>query len=162
MNIRLAKLEELPALLDIYDGARLYMRENGNAEQWSGGYPNAEVLTEDIENGRLYVCEDAGVLLGVFCYFEGTDPTYTKIYDGEWLDEKHVGVMHRVAVAVHRKGVASFCYEYCFEKSKNLRIDTHRDNIPMQRSLVKNGFRQCGIIHLLNGDERLAYQKIVE
>ena len=28
-----------------------------------------------------------------------------------------------------------------------------------ERSLVKNGFKYCGIIHLLNGDERLAYQK---
>ena len=98
--------------------------------------------------------------LGVFCYFEGTDPTYTKIYDGKWIDENHVGVIHRVAVALHRKGVASFCYDYCFNISKNVRIDTHRDNIPMQRSLIKNGFKYCGIIHLLNGDERLAYQKI--
>ena len=159
MNIRHAKLCDLHLLLDIYDNARAYMRANGNPEQWNNGYPNEEVLRDDIEKKQLYVCEDSGNLVGVFCYFEGTDPTYTKIYDGEWLDEKHVEVMHRVAVAVHRKGVASFCYDYCFERSKNLRIDTHRDNIPMQRSLTKNGFRYCGIIHLQNGDERLAYQK---
>ena len=30
MKIRHAKLCELPALLEIYDNARLYMRENGN------------------------------------------------------------------------------------------------------------------------------------
>ena len=160
MKIRHAKLCELPALLEIYDNARLYMRENGNPTQWNNGYPNEEVLRDDIERDRLYVCEENGEILGVFCYFEGTDPTYTKIYDGEWLDEKHVGVMHRIAVALHRRGVASFCYDYCFNISKNIRIDTHRDNIPMQRSLVKNGFKYCGIIHLLNGDERLAYQKI--
>ncbi len=159
MKIRHAELCELPALLEIYDNARLYMRENGNPTQWNNGYPNEEVLRDDIEKDRLYVCEEDGELLGVFCYFEGTDPTYTKIYDGEWLDQRHVGVMHRVAVAVHRKGVASFCYEYCFNISKNIRIDTHRDNIPMQKSLIKNGFKYCGIIHLLNGDERLAYQK---
>ena len=160
MKIRHAKLCDLHLLLDIYDNARAYMRANGNPEQWNNGYPNEEVLRDDIEKKQLYVCEDSGSPVGVFCYFEGTDPTYTKIYEGEWLDSQHVGVMHRVAVAVHRKGVASFCYDYCFERSKNLRIDTHRDNIPMQRSLTKNGFRYCGIIHLQNGDERLAYQKI--
>ena len=38
-------------------------------------------------------------------------------------------------------------------------IDTHKDNIPMQRVLLRNGFVYCGIIHLENGDERIAYQK---
>ena len=42
----------------------------------------------------------------------------------------------------------------------NLRADTHRDNRIMQHILQKHGFRYCGIIYLLNGDERLAYQKI--
>jgi hypothetical protein len=30
----------------------------------------------------------------------------------------------------------------------------------MQKSLAKNGFVRCGIIHLANGDERIAYQRI--
>jgi hypothetical protein len=30
----------------------------------------------------------------------------------------------------------------------------------MQGALAKAGFHYCGIIHLLDGDERLAYQKI--
>ncbi|HNZ83431.1 MAG TPA: GNAT family N-acetyltransferase, partial [Sedimentibacter sp.] len=48
---------------------------------------------------------------------------------------------------------------WCFEKCRNLKIDTHRDNIPMQNLLNKNGFIRCGIIYLENGDERIAYQK---
>jgi hypothetical protein len=31
----------------------------------------------------------------------------------------------------------------------------------MQHNIQKHGFVYCGIIHLLSGDERLAYQKIV-
>jgi hypothetical protein len=31
----------------------------------------------------------------------------------------------------------------------------------MQRSLEKNGFARCGIIHLASGDERIAYQKVI-
>ena len=41
----------------------------------------------------------------------------------------------------------------------NLKIDTHRDNVVMQNMLKKNGFQSCGIIHVQDGSERLAYQK---
>jgi len=30
----------------------------------------------------------------------------------------------------------------------------------MQHNLLKHGFSYCGIIYLLSGDERLAYQRI--
>jgi RimJ/RimL family protein N-acetyltransferase len=50
--------------------------------------------------------------------------------------------------------------DYCFTVTDNIRIDTHRDNQIMQHCLAKAGFSYCGIIHLLNGDERLAYQKV--
>ena len=114
---------------------------------------------DDIQKDQLYVCCDGNEILGVFCYFEGVDPTYVHIYRGEWLNPLPYGVLHRIAVAAHRRGVASFCFDYCFGRCKNLKIDTHRDNLPMQRSLAKNGFTQCGIIYLASGDERLAYQK---
>ena len=32
----------------------------------------------------------------------------------------------------------------------------------MQHNMKKHGFSYCGIIYLANGDERLAYQKIVK
>jgi hypothetical protein len=46
------------------------------------------------------------------------------------------------------------------EDSGNIRIDTHRDNVPMLSLLDKSGFERCGIIYLKNGDERIAFQKI--
>ena len=57
------------------------------------------------------------------------------------------------------KGIIDFCFNECFRLQGNLRIDTHRDNIPMQKCLIRNGFEYCGVIYLANGDERLAYQK---
>ena len=159
MEIRKAKLDELDALMAIYDGARVYMRENGNAEQWGNGYPSKELIRTDIETGHCHVCVEDGEILGVFCYFEGEDPTYQTVYDGKWLNDKPYGVIHRIAVARHRKGVASFCFAHCFALCKNLKIDTHRDNIPMQRSLAKNGFTLCGTIFLESGAPRMAYQR---
>jgi hypothetical protein len=51
---------------------------------------------------------------------------------------------------------------FCFLHDTNIRIDTHQDNKIMQHNILKHGFSYCGIIYLLSGDERLAYQKIIK
>ena len=159
-SIRKAAVSDLPEAERLYAEAREYMRENGNPTQWQGGYPQRDIILADIFAGRCFLCTEYGKAVGVFCFFKGDDPTYKVIYDGKWLQNGEYGVIHRIAAASHRKGVASFCFRHCLSQVKSLRIDTHRDNIPMQRSLAKNGFTYCGIIHLENGDERLAYEKI--
>ena len=42
-------------------------------------------------------------------------------------------------------------------KRQYVRIDTHEDNKPMQGALKKFGFRECGVIHLERGAERIAF-----
>ncbi len=158
MKIVKAEMQELDTVMEIYGEAREYMRENGNLEQWSGGYPQRELVERDVISGDLFLCKNNGETVGVFFYKFGEDPTYKTIYGGEWLNEDKYGVIHRIAVRSHRKGVASQCFEWALKQCGNVKIDTHKDNIPMQRSLLKNGFSYCGIIHLENGDERLAYQ----
>jgi len=161
MNIRTATLEDLDTILQIYADARAYMRQGGNLTQWAGGHPTKAVVEADIRAQELYVCTEESEILGVFFFRVGKDPTYHCIYDGAWQNDAPYAVIHRIAVSKssHGKGVAAFCFAYCYSQFQNLKIDTHRDNHPMQRALLKNGFRYCGIIHLLNGDERLAYQK---
>ncbi len=69
-------------------------------------------------------------------------------------------MIHRLASVDGKKGVATFCLSWCFAQCGNIRIDTHKNNIPMQNLLRKNGYTRCGIIYLENGDERIAYQKV--
>lgn len=161
MEIRLTSLEELNTVMAIYDHARQYMRLNGNHNQWVDGYPSIELITKDIEEKRSYVCVDGDRIEGVFCYTIGIDPTYLRIQEGEWLDDRTYGVVHRIASASHKKGVASFCLDWCFDQSQNIRIDTHEDNSVMHNLLLKNGYKRCGIIYLESGAPRVAYQKIV-
>ena len=54
-RIRHARPEELAEIMEIYGAARAFMAANGNAEQWSDGYPQKEVLQEDLKKERLYV-----------------------------------------------------------------------------------------------------------
>ncbi len=160
--IEKATLPDLGAVMQIYADARAYMRASGNLTQWSGGYPGESVIRADMEKGALYVCREDSEILGVFYFAKENDPTYAEIYDGAWQNDEPYAVIHRIAVSreSHGKGVAAFIFQSCFETCPNLKIDTHRDNLPMQKSLEKNGFVRCGIIHLLSGEERVAYQKI--
>lgn len=160
MHIRQTTMEDLDNVMRIYASARQYMRSNGNLNQWTNGYPTMEMVIDDIRERSSYVCIEEDEIVGVFRFTLGEDPTYIKIYEGQWLNDEPYGVVHRIASATHQKGVASFCLRWCMEKCGNIRIDTHRDNVIMQKLLLKNGYTYCGIIYLLNGDERLAYQKI--
>lgn len=159
MRIRKTTENDIEELLRIYEDARRFMRETGNESQWTGEYPGADILKKDIGEGRSYVCEENGRILGTFYFMEDTEPTYLEIYGGRWINGKPYGVVHRIAVAERGRGVAAYCLDWCFEKCRNLRIDTHRDNAPMRKALEKSGFSYCGVIRLANGDERLAYQK---
>ena len=160
LSIRPATFADLNTIETIYEKARTFMRQTGNLRQWVNGYPSREVITADLNAGHLFVCEENAEILGVFCFFIGSDPTYETIYEGNWLKAGESGVIHRIAIATPGKGVAQFCFDYAFSQCGNIRIDTHRDNLPMQKALIKNGFTKCGIIYLLSGDERIAYQKL--
>ncbi len=160
MKIRKTELRDITAAAKIYDDARKYMRAHGNMEQWADGYPNEKDIENDIKDGNSYVVTDENdAVICVFAFMKGPDVTYSKIYNGSWPNENEYYVIHRIAVSEHRKGIASFVYDECLKKAGTIRIDTHKDNYPMQNSLLKNGFKYCGVIHLLSGAERLAYQK---
>lgn len=162
MHIRSSTLEDMENILALYAGARVFMKENGNPGQWGERYPPKELVKEDICSGCSYVCLDGcGEIAGVFFFRVGEDSSYQKIFQGGWLNEKPYGVIHRIAVSSRQKGVASFCLQWCFKQCGNVRVDTHRKNVPMQRLLEKNGFQYCGVIFLENGGERIAYQRMV-
>lgn len=139
------------------------MQQTGNARQWIAGYPKVKLLNDDINKGHSYVClNDENEITGTFYYTEGVEPTYITIYQGAWLSDEPYGVIHRIASSGKQKGIAEMAINWCLEKCKNLRIDTHRDNKVMQNILQKLCFTYCGIIYLEDGAERLAYQKIIK
>lgn len=161
MDIRKTTLQDIPRMQEIFEDAKSKMRADGNMLQWTGGYPSDELLRGDIDRGVSYIVESDGEMVGTFAWIPGIDPTYLKIYEGEWLEDTSLyGTIHRIASVQGVHGVASVVFEWCWAQIPNIRVDTHRDNNIMQHILRKNGFSYCGIIYLLNGDERLAFQKI--
>ena len=159
MEIRKTELKDLKQIEEIYSAAKQFMRSTGNFKQWDKDYPNITSATADMERGIGYVCEHEGEVVAVFAFAVEEEPTYNEIYHGAWLNTEKYAYMHRVAVKKQGLGIANFCFQECYKMHPNLKIDTHEDNIPMQRALEKAGFVRCGIIRLVNGEERIAYQK---
>ena len=160
MKIRKTMPADISAVAEIYENARRFMYESGNPNQWVGR-PNEEDVKRDIANGNGYVVVGENEeIIGAFYLSLEPDPTYLRIDNGDWISADPYAVIHRIAVKHHGCGIADFIYNYAYNIRQNVRIDTHKDNAPMQRSLTKNGFKYCGIIYLESGDERLAFQKV--
>lgn len=160
--IRKAYPDDFDEVMQIYADAREFMKENGNAQQWGNSYPPAETVREDVsENGHGYVATDGKELLAAFYFKENADdPTYREIFDGEWLSDLPYGVVHRIGVSKSGRGkkLGRLCLSWALEKTGNIKIDTHLDNLPMQRLLSSLGFTHCGSIYLEDGSHRMAYQ----
>lgn len=161
MEVREATHQDIDIILGIIDQARQIMRESGNMTQWSDGYPSKEIITEDIDNNHAFVCVRDNEVVGYFCFMAGEDPdpNYSVIEGGQWLDNEPYGVIHRLASGRKAKGIAKTAFDFAFSQIKNIRVDTHHENIPMQNYLKKTGFAYCGIIYVGDGSPRDAFQK---
>lgn len=159
-TIKKSVVADIPVIMQLLECGRQKMRANGNLEQWTDGNPKQSLIEADINNGNSYIVEDDGVAVATFAFIKGPDVTYTNIYEGKWKENTlPYHVIHRMASLHGTHGVFKDILEYCFERCNNIRIDTHRQNSIMRNALSKYGFEYCGIIYLLDGAERLAYQQ---
>ena len=166
LGVRPSRMEDLPAMLAVYERARAFMKETGNPRQWGAeqhdgvAWPPEERLVEDIRAGKSYVCLAGDRVAGTFFFTEGPEPTYAVI-EGAWLSEDPYSVVHRIASDGSVPGLGAFCLNWAYKEAGHLRIDTHGDNRPMQHVLKKLGFTYCGIIHVEEDDDpRLAFEKV--
>lgn len=127
--------------------ARKYMAEHGNPTQWTDGYPSEPLVSDDIASGDCYVCVRANKIVATFVLREGMDPTYEVIEEGAWPNDDPYATIHRIASNGEVKGVVSLSIKFALQHHDTLRLDTHRDNIVMQRAIEKEGFEYCGVIH---------------
>lgn len=170
MEFRPARPDELPRLCIMLEDARERLRRLG-LTQWQSGSPNRAMLAADIAAGRSFVLAEENRLLASAAICFGEDENYREI-DGAWLNAEPYAAIHRVFTArdALQKGCATLLLEHiadlCLHRCvHNLRVDTHRGNLPMQALLRRCGFTLCGGIVLRNTPEpdpkRLAYQKIL-
>ena len=184
MTIRPMKEQDLPQLFELYAHARKYMAKTGNPHQWPQYYPSREILLKDIDNGGYVILgerphhqeetldesisknhndrnnSEKPAIIGAFILEENANELAYDTIDGQWLNDEPYAVIHRCATLHNQKGIGQYFMDWCFKKCSNIRVDTHRDNLPMIKFLEKNGFTYCGIVHYEGIGERLAYQKL--
>ena len=168
MHLRKSTLADRESIMNIIAQAQAYFKAQG-IDQWQNNYPNLEVIQNDIRNGNSYVLvKDSEVVATAVLTFT-TEASYESVYDGQWLSDQPYGVIHRIAVEHELKGLGlssmvmkemeSICLA---EGIHSLRVDTHEENLSMQKLLQKNGFIYCGHIYLTGGAKRVIFEKLLQ
>ncbi|EGT0697017.1 GNAT family N-acetyltransferase [Clostridium perfringens] len=167
MEFRQAKISDLDQIVEIIELSKKYLKET-KVDQWQDGYPAKEDLRRDIESGNSYVLTNKDEIVATTVISLDGESTYNSIFNGEWITNEEYIVMHRVAV--HNKYKGKGIFKELIKEAESLalnndifsiKIDTHRDNVSMQRAVVKNNFKRCGIIYLEDGSERIAFEKVI-
>ncbi|EOU1991513.1 GNAT family N-acetyltransferase [Clostridium perfringens] len=168
MEFRQANISDLDQIVEIIELSKKYLKET-KVDQWQDGYPAKEDLRRDIESGNSYVLTNKDEIVATTVISLDGESTYNLIFNGEWITNEEYIVMHRVAV--HEKYKGKGIFKELIKEAESLalnkgifsiKIDTHRDNISMQRAVVKNDFKRCGIIYLGDGSERIAFEKVLK
>lgn len=163
MVIKNASLSDLQTILNLLEIGRQKMIASGNLYQWKKGYPSEEVIKNDIlQNNSYLIFNHLQKPIATFAFILGKEPTYEYIENGNWLNAAPYGTLHRIASIEGAKGIMSYIIDFCSKQINNIRIDTHKDNLPMRKALEKLHFTYCGIIFLTNGEQRIAYQRVFE
>lgn len=151
MIIRLATLNDIPAIIDLIAEVVPAMNAEGNF-QWDSTYPNAGVFEHDIARGQLWVAQVGGSIAGVSAITTDQEPEYARV--GWDLNETAI-VTHRLAVSIRFRGqgVAAKLLQQAeaeaIKRSINtLRIDTNTNNQATQRLFPKLGYIYAGEIGL--------------
>ena len=168
---RLAETCDYDAILSLIGRARAAIRSLG-IDQWQDGYPEPELIAEDIALRRGWVFADGEAVAGYAVLLAGREPIYDAL-EGAWRTRGDCYLtIHRMAIDDGYRGtglsvrILSFAEELARSQDlASVRADTHRGNLAMRGLLQKCGYALCGEVRydVTAGDPlRVAYEKVFE
>lgn len=150
-EIRAAHKDELNEIMELIAKCVRVMQDGGS-DQWDEGYPNKEIISEDIERGTLFVCFEKDKIAGIIVLDENQAEEYEAI---EWTTHKgtHL-IMHRLAVhpEVQGKGIArkliAYAEDVAFRGSyTSIRLDTYAKNVKALELYSRLGYERKGEVN---------------
>jgi ribosomal protein S18 acetylase RimI-like enzyme len=151
MIIRIAMLEDIPAIMQLVAAVVPDMQASGNF-QWDNTYPNAKVFEDDIALNQLWVADVYGEIGGITAITTDQNVEYTQV---GWDITETAIVTHRLAVSVNhrRQGIAEALLKQAeivaqSRGIKILRIDTNSNNKATRLLFPKLGYEFAGEISL--------------
>jgi GNAT superfamily N-acetyltransferase len=165
-SFRKAIITEIPEIWSIIKDAIQRRKEDGS-NQWQDGYPNPEVLQNDITKEIGFVLTEGNTVIGYCAILVNDEPEYANI-EGKWLTNDAFVVFHRVAIAEEYlgKGFAKVIFKYIEEFALNnnifsVKADTNFDNLAMISIFEKAGYAYCGEVYF-RGSPRKAFEKVLK
>ena len=141
-------------------------RKKDGSNQWQDGYPNAEVVQNDIDKEVGYVLTEGNSIIGYCAILINDEPEYANI-EGNWLTNEDFVVFHRVAISENHLGkslskkILEFIEVVALDKQiLSVKADTNFDNIAMLKIFERMGYVYCGEVHF-RGSARKAYEKVL-
>lgn len=167
MEFRLAKEVDREKIEKIYEDGSLKLKSLG-INQWQGNEkPNLNNFSNLNENKIIYVLEDKEIIVSTLIIYD-KDDDYENNLVGTWNSPKPYVALHRIATlsGARKKGygrkIIEFAESYARENNfKSVRIDTHRENKPMQNLLSSMEYNFVGLVFLDGKRERFAYEKVL-
>ena len=168
MKVRPATKDDLSDVMSCVKRLKREYFEANNIPQWQGDYPAKSDFAADLEAKRLFVMYMGECLVGFASVGFEDEPTYSEVEGGSWKENGDYAVVHRFGINPdwHGMGMGTalmgLADKLCEARGVSaVRADTHEQNAGMIRLLEKCGFERRGIIHLANGDPRIAFEKIL-
>lgn len=165
-TFRLAEPADAHKIWDIIAQAILRRKEEGSS-QWQDGYPNLQVINDDISEKAGYVlCADEQVV-GYIALKVNDEPEYARL-KGTWLTDDDFLVMHRVAIHEQflGKGLAKRLLQNAEDVARekqinSIKADTNYDNKAMLHIFESLGYVYCGEVTFRGTNVRMAFEKVL-
>lgn len=163
--LKKATISDLDIAMNIINEAKEFLKSQ-NIDQWQTGYPNKQIILEDIKNERGYLLTSNNLAVAYACIDFDGEPAYTSL-KGKWNANTPYIVIHRMAISAKHKGCGlshiffNLIEQLCVQQNLNcIRVDTDEDNLIMRHILSKNDFKYCGTI-IFDNSTKYAYDKII-
>ncbi len=141
-------------------------RKKDGSKQWQDGYPNLDVIKNDIQKENGFVLTLENDFIGYCAVLINDEPEYEKII-GKWLTNDDFVVVHRIAIAEKYLGqslsqiVLKKVEEFAKDKKiYSIKVDTNFDNFAMLKIFDKMSYSYCGEV-FFRGNARKAFEKIL-
>jgi len=165
-QFRKALLSEITTIWEIIQHA-IERRKNDGSKQWQDGYPNTEIIENDINKGEGFVLTNENTIIGYCAVLINNEPEYEKII-GKWLTNSDFVVVHRIAIAqcylgqnlsqIMLQNVEAFALK---NSIFSIKVDTNFDNFAMLKIFEKMNYTYCGEVYF-RGSPRKAFEKTLK
>lgn len=149
MNLRLANINDLPQLKDVFEKIIHNMNKN-NIQIWDEIYP-CEFFSDDIENNRLYVLVEDNEIVSAFALCDSNEGEDFVKWESKYDKALYID-RFGVNVNYARKGIGSIALKGAIELARDkgakyLRLFVVDINKPAINLYIKNGFKKADGIY---------------